>query len=92
MGNLVLTCNGPYRIPNVRTEVLGVYTNNIPGGAFRGFGAPQGNFIAESQMNKLAEALEMDPSNSGCATSCTRATRCRGVNRCPTARRAWRIP
>ncbi len=61
MGNLVLTCNGPYRIPNVKTEVLGVYTNNIPGGAFRGFGAPQGNFIAESQMNKLAEALKMDP-------------------------------
>ncbi len=61
MGNLLLTCNGPYRIPNVKTEVLGVYTNNIPGGAFRGFGAPQGNFIAESQMNKLAEALAMDP-------------------------------
>ncbi len=61
LGNLVLTCNGPYKVPNVKTEVLGVYTNNIPGGAFRGFGAPQGNFIAESQMNKLAEALEMDP-------------------------------
>ncbi|MGC9396178.1 MAG: xanthine dehydrogenase family protein molybdopterin-binding subunit [Anaerolineae bacterium] len=61
MGNLLLTCNGSYRIPNVKTEVLGVYTNNIPGGAFRGFGAPQGNFIAESQMNKLAEALDMDP-------------------------------
>lgn len=61
MGNLLLTCNGSYRIPNVKTEVLGVYTNNIPGGAFRGFGAPQGNFIAESQMNKLAEALKMDP-------------------------------
>ncbi len=61
MGNLLLTCNGPYRIPNVKTEVRGVYTNNIPGGAFRGFGAPQGNFIAESQMNKLAEALHIDP-------------------------------
>ncbi len=61
MGNLLLTCNGPYRIPNVRTQVLAVYTNNIPGGAFRGFGAPQGNFIAESQMNKLAEALQIDP-------------------------------
>jgi len=61
MGNLLLTVNGPYRIPNVKTEVLGVYTNNIPGGAFRGFGAPQGNFIAESQMNKLAEALYLDP-------------------------------
>ncbi len=61
MGNLLLVANGPYRIPNVKTEVLGVYTNNIPGGAFRGFGAPQGNFIAESQMNKLAEALHIDP-------------------------------
>lgn len=61
LGNLLLTVNGPYRVPNVKTEVLGVYTNNLPGGAFRGFGAPQGNFIAESQMSKLAEALGMDP-------------------------------
>ncbi len=61
MGNVLLTVNGPYRIPNVKTEVLAAYTNNIPGGAFRGFGAPQGNFVAESQMNKLAEALDMDP-------------------------------
>ncbi|MBN2496451.1 MAG: xanthine dehydrogenase family protein molybdopterin-binding subunit [Deltaproteobacteria bacterium] len=61
MGNLLLTCNGPYRIPNVKTDVLGVYTNNLPKGAFRGFGAPQGNFIAESQMNKLAEKLGLDP-------------------------------
>ena len=61
LGNLLLTVNGPYRIPNVKTAVYGVYTNNIPSGAFRGFGAPQGNFIAESQMNKLAEALDIDP-------------------------------
>ncbi|MGC9347353.1 MAG: xanthine dehydrogenase family protein molybdopterin-binding subunit [Anaerolineae bacterium] len=61
MGNTVLTVNGPYRIPNVKTDVIAAYTNNIPGGAFRGFGAPQGNFVAESQMNKLAEALNMDP-------------------------------
>lgn len=61
MGNSVLCVNGPYKIPNVKTDVLGVYTNNVPGGAFRGFGAPQGNFVAESQMNKLAEALKMDP-------------------------------
>ncbi len=36
-------------------------TNNVPGGAFRGFGGPQAAFAAENQMNKLAEALEMDP-------------------------------
>ncbi len=61
MGNTLLVVNGPYNIPNVKTEVLAAYTNNVPGGAFRGFGAPQGNFIAESQMNKLADALGMDP-------------------------------
>ncbi len=61
MGNTLLVVNGPYRIPNVKTDVLAAYTNNVPGGAFRGFGAPQGNFIAESQMNKLADALQIDP-------------------------------
>jgi CO/xanthine dehydrogenase Mo-binding subunit len=38
-----------------------VYTNNVPGAAFRGFGAPQALFMAETQMNKLAEKLGMDP-------------------------------
>ncbi|HND48757.1 MAG TPA: molybdopterin-dependent oxidoreductase, partial [Anaerolineales bacterium] len=45
----------------VKTDVYGVYTNNVPGAAFRGFGAPQALFMAESQMNKLAEKLGMDP-------------------------------
>lgn len=59
--NTTLTCTGPYRIPNVRVDAYAVYTNNIPQAAFRGFGAPQGHFVAESQMNKLAEKLNMDP-------------------------------
>ncbi len=41
--------------------MIGVYTNNVPGAAFRGFGAPQAAFMAESQMNKLAEKLGLDP-------------------------------
>lgn len=61
LGNTTVTCTGPYEIPNVKVDVDGVYTNNPPGGAMRGFGAPQGIFAAEMQMNKLAEALEMDP-------------------------------
>ncbi len=61
LGNTAITCTGPYEIPNVKVDVDGVYTNNLPGGAFRGFGAPQAIFAAESQMNKLAQALEMDP-------------------------------
>ncbi len=61
LGNTTLTCTGPYEFPNAKIDVDGVYTNNPPSGAMRGFGAPQGIFAAEMQMNKLAEALEMDP-------------------------------
>ena len=61
LGNTAVTCTGPYEIPNVSVDVDGVYTNNVPSGAFRGFGAPQGIFAAESQMNRLAEALAIDP-------------------------------
>ena len=61
LGNATLMCLGPYEIPNVYVDARTVYTNNCPSGAFRGFGAPQGHFAAEGQMNKLAEALGMDP-------------------------------
>jgi CO/xanthine dehydrogenase Mo-binding subunit len=61
MGNAILMCTGPYNIPNVKVDTYSVYTNNIPGGAFRGFGGPQAAFAAEGQINKLAEKLSMDP-------------------------------
>lgn len=61
LGNATLMCTGPYEIPNVRVDAYAVYTNNLPNGAFRGFGGPQGAFAAETQMNRLAEALGMDP-------------------------------
>ncbi|NWF64202.1 MAG: xanthine dehydrogenase family protein [Chloroflexi bacterium] len=61
LGNAAITSSGPYFVPNIKTDVYGVYTNNVPGAAFRGFGAPQALFMAESQMNKLAEKLRMDP-------------------------------
>ncbi len=61
LGNSTITSTGSYNIPNVKTDVYGVYTNNLPGAAFRGFGAPQALFMAETQMNKLAEKLRMDP-------------------------------
>ena len=60
LGNATLMCTGPYEFPNVKVDAYAVYTNNIPGGAFRGFGGPQGLFAAEAQMNKLADALGMD--------------------------------
>jgi CO/xanthine dehydrogenase Mo-binding subunit len=61
LGNSAITSTGPYFVPNVKTDVYGVYTNNVPGAAFRGFGAPQALFMAEMQMDKLAEKLGMDP-------------------------------
>lgn len=61
LGNALVVSTGPYFIPHVKADVYGIYTNNLPTCAFRGFGAPQGNFLAEMQMNKLAAALGIDP-------------------------------
>ena len=52
---------GPYAVENALLEGTCVYTNNPPCGAMRGFGAVQTCFAAEAQMDKLAEALELDP-------------------------------
>ena len=59
--NAATLAAGPYRVPNVRVDSYGVYTNNPPCGAMRGFGAVQACFAYESQMDKLAAALGMDP-------------------------------
>ncbi|HTO78115.1 MAG TPA: xanthine dehydrogenase family protein molybdopterin-binding subunit [Thermoanaerobaculia bacterium] len=52
---------GPYRCPNARVRARSVMTNTPPNGAFRGFGAPQSQFAAEVHMERIAEALGMDP-------------------------------
>ncbi len=61
LGNCTITATGPYFIPNVKEDVMGVYTNNVPTAAFRGFGAPQALWMAELQMEKLAGKLGLDP-------------------------------
>jgi CO/xanthine dehydrogenase Mo-binding subunit len=53
--------HGPYRVPNVATDGIVVYTNNPPSGAFRGFGSPQAHWAAESMIARVAQALELDP-------------------------------
>jgi CO/xanthine dehydrogenase Mo-binding subunit len=57
----VLHAGGPYRCPNVRLRGKATRTNTPPNGAFRGFGAPQTEFAAETQLNRLAEALNISP-------------------------------
>ena len=56
-----VTAAGPYRVPAVRAEARVAYTNNPPTSAMRGFGAMQTVFGYESQMDRVARALGLDP-------------------------------
>lgn len=49
--------SGPYRIPNIDIEGTALYTNNVPCGAFRGFGVCQSNFASEINLNLLAKKI-----------------------------------
>lgn len=55
------TSGGPYNIPNVNIDAYCVYTNNVPAGAFRGFGVPQVVWAYESQIDAVAHHLGLDP-------------------------------
>jgi CO/xanthine dehydrogenase Mo-binding subunit len=52
---------GLYRCPHKRFRGFAVYTNTMPGGAFRGYGATQGAFAMESQIDEIAQQLNIDP-------------------------------
>jgi len=56
-----LLASGIYHVPNIHVDGYAVYTNNIPSGAFRGFGAPQAHFASEVMVTRLAHALGLDP-------------------------------
>jgi CO/xanthine dehydrogenase Mo-binding subunit len=61
VGNSIHGITSVYRLPNLKADIYRVYTNEVQGGAFRGFGAPQIYFAIESQMDIIAEKLGMDP-------------------------------
>lgn len=50
-----------YRCPNKRVDAQAVYTNNLPSGAFRGYGLGQVIFAVESALDELAARLGIDP-------------------------------
>jgi putative selenate reductase molybdopterin-binding subunit len=50
-----------YRCPNKKAVGYAVYTNMVPGGGFRGYGASQSTFAIESAMDDLARKLDIDP-------------------------------
>ena len=59
--NAATFARGPYDVPNAHIESHMLYTNNPPCGAMRGFGAVQVCFAHETQMDRLARELGMDP-------------------------------
>jgi CO/xanthine dehydrogenase Mo-binding subunit len=52
---------GPYRIHDIRVASTLVYTNKVRGTQLRGLGVPEGAWAIESQLDMIAERLEMDP-------------------------------
>jgi len=52
---------GPYHVPNLELESVAVYTNTVPGAAFRSIGGPQAVWATESQMDIIAARLGIDP-------------------------------
>ena len=66
LGDKVMTraathASGPYEVPHVKIDCYAVYTNNVPAGAFRGFGVTQSCFAIESAIDELAHKLGIDP-------------------------------
>jgi CO/xanthine dehydrogenase Mo-binding subunit len=66
VGNAGTMGIGPYDVPNIAVDAWGVYTNNPPCGAMRGFGSVQAAYAHEAQMDKLAAELGMDPVELRC--------------------------
>jgi carbon-monoxide dehydrogenase large subunit len=53
--------NGPYRIQAVQSQVIGVFTNKVPTGAYRGAGRPEAAYILERTIDRIAHELGLDP-------------------------------
>ena len=51
---------GPYKVPHVKNATRAVHTNEVPAGAFRGFGVPQAAIAGETLIDDLAETLSLD--------------------------------
>jgi CO/xanthine dehydrogenase Mo-binding subunit len=61
LSRAALHATGPYRCPDVRIRGRALRTHTVPNGAFRGFGAPQVQFAAERQLDRIARAVGLTP-------------------------------
>ncbi len=57
----MIMCTGCYEIPAVDYHVIGVYTNTMANGAYRGAGRPEAAYYIERAMDLLADAGGFDP-------------------------------
>jgi aerobic carbon-monoxide dehydrogenase large subunit len=53
--------NGPYQVQAVDSQVVGVFTNKVPTGAYRGAGRPEATYILERTIDRIAHELRLDP-------------------------------
>src|SRR5262249_8078229 len=58
---MMQTISSLYRVPNCDYRTRAVYSNNPYAGSFRGYGNLQATFAVEAHMDRLAEAIGMDP-------------------------------
>ena len=59
--NAARRITGPYDVPAVRVDLLGVITNKTPVAAYRGTGSPEAAFCIERTMDLIAKDLGLDP-------------------------------
>ncbi len=59
--NAARRITGPYQVPAVRAELLGVITNKTPTAAYRGTGSPEAAFCIERTIDLIAKDLGLDP-------------------------------
>jgi len=57
----VLMMPGIYNTPNVRADIVGVFTNCVPTDAYRGAGRPEATHGIERMVDILADELNLDP-------------------------------
>lgn len=59
--NAARRITGPYDVPAVRVDLLGVITNKTPVAAYRGTGSPEAAFCIERTLDLIAKDLGLDP-------------------------------
>ena len=80
-----------YRCPNKKADGYAVYTNMVPGGGFRGYGASQSTFAIECAIDDLAKLLGIDPFEIRRINKVRETDRIEFDLEGPVRRRVWKL-